>query len=109
MNKTKFKIKKELLLIINNALQSPLILQEMGSKNILTTKLPISVFYEVIDILGKKFLTVSKTANFELYKHSADAFYLMLNVVLELGNLSVYERNQIDQLKNEIHQKKIVL
>lgn len=109
MHKLKIKIEKELLLTINNALNTPFVLQEIGSKNILSEKLQTSIIYEVIDIFNKKFFTTSKMAKIEIYKHSADALYLMLEVILAVCDLSIYEKNKIDQLKNEIHQKKITL
>lgn len=109
MNKLKFKIEKSLLLVLTNALNNPIVLQEIGSKNVLTAKLQASIIYEVIDIFNKKFFSTSKTANIELYKHSADALFLMLVVILEVCQLSILERTQITQLKDKIHQEKIAL
>lgn len=109
--KIKIKVKKEDLLIINQALCNPLVKIKVGE--ILAQKKIVelykSVVIEVWEIIGKKYFTCSKTANFEFYKHSADAFYWTLVAILEVCNLSAYEKNQIDKIKNEIHQKKLTI
>lgn len=111
MMTTKIKVKKEDLLIINNALCNPEVKIKVGE--ILAQKKIVewykSVVLEVWAILGKKYFTCSKTAHFEFYKHSADAFYWTLGVILEVCNLPIYEKIQIEKIKNELHQKKLTL
>lgn len=104
--KISFRIKKEVLITINNALMNNKV-QLMIGHQLYTC--PTSIIVEIADILEKKVFSASKTSTIVFYKHTADIFYLILGIILEVYELSIYDKVQINKLKDEVHQKKTAL
>lgn len=102
--KIKFKINRETLTLLNQALNNSQILMDIG-KITLTKKVPHSIIFEIREKMIKKFFTPSKTSSVEFYEHTAIVFYDILQCILSSEQLAPDQFVKIDQLKNEIHQK----